>query len=497
MGARDPRTARLRSKLLRTFSRAAPAALALVCLGGSAAHAQEGGFAWSQFQGGPGHPGTIAQAPAPPYRQLWRFMPPEGSLSAAVIADDLAIAVGQQAVFALDLATGDLTWEIPRDGGPLSTPALGTVGDRRVLVYVDGPPNDDQASSSPTVSSSPTASASPTEGGASRDAVSSDLVAIDLADRSELWRTTLDHRSRSGVTIDGERAYVADDEGTVYAIDLDGGSVTWMADAAGRVESPVAVADGNVYVAAQAQDQPRVEVLALDVQSGEPAWPRFSTSGYLASAISAGDGVVVVAVDRVVRAFGADNGRVRWESLGHGLFWPVSAPAASEGAIFAADESGGVYRIDASSGDRNWGHQTNERVVRSSPVLAGGSVIVGLGGGELAAFDPSNGDLVWTTPATPGYLGAIALSADVLVAVKGGGGPGLVTFEHDPDSSLEREVSPTVLDPAVLFGAFALAFVLAGVAVLVPFRLVRGRVGPAFTRDAEAGAQSPPEEGRR
>ncbi|HEU4356583.1 MAG TPA: PQQ-binding-like beta-propeller repeat protein [Actinomycetota bacterium] len=486
MCARDPRTARLRSKLLRTFARAAPAALVLASLGGVPALAQEGGFAWSQFQGGPDHTGTVAEAPAPPYRQLWRFTPPEGSLSAAVIVDDLTIAVGEQAVFALDLSTGSLAWEIPRDGGPLSTPALGTVGDRRVLVYLDGPTDDEPASATPT------ASASPTAGGALPDVTSSDLVAIDLADRSELWRTALDHRSRSGVTIDGERAFVADDQGTVYAVGLADGAVAWTADAAGRVESPVAAADGTVYVAAQADDQPRVEVLALDAESGEPVWPRFSTSGYLASAISAGDGVAIVAVDRVVRAFGADNGRIRWESLVHGLFWPVSAPASGEGSIVAADESGGVYRIDPASGARMWEHQTNERVVRSSPVLAGGSVIVGLGDGQLAAFDPSNGDLIWTTPATPGYLGAIALSADVIVAVKGGGGPGLVAFAHDPDASLERTVSPTVMDPAVLFGAFALAFVLVGAAILVPFRLMRGRIGPAFTRDAEGG-QGPSE----
>lgn len=491
-----PRTARLRSNLRRTFSRAALAALALLCLSGLPATAQEGGFAWSQFQGGPGHPGTAQEAPAPPYRQLWRFTPPEGALSAAVIGDDLAIAVGQRAVYALDLVTGDLAWEVPRDGGPLSPPALGAAGDRRVLVYLEGPPEDDGGSPTPTPSPSPTPSTSPTDG-ASPGAATSDLVAIDLADRSELWRTTLQRRSRSGVTIDGDRAYVADDQGTIYAVELDGGTVAWTADAAGRVESPGAVADGVVYVVAQAEDEPRVEVLALDAQSGEPVWPRFSTSGYLASAVSAGDGAVVVAVDRSVRAFGAQTGRVRWEALVHGLFWPVSAPTADADAVLVVDESGGLYRIDASDGGRTWEHQTNERIVRSSPVVAGGAVVVGLSTGELAAFDASSGDLVSTTPATPGYLGAIALSPDVLVAVKGGGGPGLVAFEHDPEAGLERRVSPTVPDAGVLVGAFALAAILAGAAILVPFRVLRGRIGPAFTReeDREAGPGSDGEDG--
>jgi hypothetical protein len=169
------------------------------------------------------------------------------------------------------------------------------------------------------------------------------------------------------------------------------------------------------------------------------------------------------------------------------LFWPLSAPTPGAGGVLVADESGGLYRIDASSGGRTWEHQTNERVVRSSPVLAGGSVVVGLATGELAAFDPATGDLVWTTPPTPGYLGTIALSPDVLVVVKGGGGPGLVAFVHDPEGTLERDVSPTVPDGGVLVGAFALAAVLAGAVILVPFRLLRGRIAPAFMRSESAG----------
>jgi hypothetical protein len=33
--------------------------------------AQETGVPWPQFQGGPGHPGALADGPAPPYRVRW------------------------------------------------------------------------------------------------------------------------------------------------------------------------------------------------------------------------------------------------------------------------------------------------------------------------------------------------------------------------------------------------------------------------------------------
>ncbi len=483
-----PRTARLRSKPIRPFSRAALAALVLACAGAWPALAQEGGFAWSQFQGGPGRPGTAADAPAPPYRQRWRFTPPVGALSGAAIADEVAVAVGEQAVYALDLADGVVAWEIPRDGGPLSYPALGASGERRILVYLDGPPGEDDASATTTPS------ASPADGATDATVSASEIVAVDLSDRSELWRTPLEHRSRSGVTIDGERAYVGDDEGTVYAVDLGDGGVAWTAKAGGVVESPPVASGGTVYVVAQPEADPRVEILALDGATGEPAWPRLSASGFLAAAAAAGDGSLLVAIDRTVRAFGAEEGGARWEARVHGYFWPASAPLSADGAVYVTDEPGGVYRMDAADGARGWEHQTNERIVRGSPVLVGPYVVVGLGSGELVAIETSTGDLVSTTPSGDGYIGAIALSGEVLVAAKGGGGPGLVAFEHDPDGSLERRVSPTVLDVGALVGRFALAFLLVGVVILVPFHLLRTRMSPAFTREDDGADAGPDEE---
>jgi len=120
----------------------------------------------------------------------------------------------------------------------------------------------------------------------SKDPVS-ELVAVDLADRSELWRTTLEDTSRSGIAIEGQRAYVADDEGGVYAIEIASGAVVWTAEAIGRVDSPPAVADGNVYVAARDVDGQQAQVLALDAETGERRWVFAPQAGAVAaSAIS-------------------------------------------------------------------------------------------------------------------------------------------------------------------------------------------------------------------
>lgn len=403
---------------------------------------------WSQFQGGPGHPGALGDAPAPPYRQAWAFRAPEGALSGAVVVGSVAITVGERAVYGVDIGTGKQVWQLNRNGGPLSMPAVGTVGAEQVLVFLDESEN-----------------------------LGTSMVGVDLSSMSERWRVPLGATASSGVTVYGASAYAADVDGTLYAVSLRAGTLLWTADTIGRVEGPVAAADGNVYVVARDPDQQRVQLLALDPQTGDPRWdfsPRVGAA--TASVPAAGSGLVVIgAADRLIRGLGADAGSERWTSLALSLFSPLSGAALESGTMVIADASGGVYRLDPTNGHELWDQQLNELVVRSSPVFAGTSVLVGLNDGRLVALDVGTGHLVWQNRPTPGLIGTIALSPDAVVAVKGGSTPGLVAFVHDPEGSLTDVPSPTEVDLAQLFGNFAVAFAGCFVVLYVPFRLLRRR----------------------
>lgn len=468
---------------VRALARAACVALVAACAlapGAALAHEQAGDVEWSQFQGGPGHPGAILEAPAPPYRERWRFRPSAGGISGAVLTGELAVAVGRDAVYGIDVASGEQAFEIPRQGGPISTPALGTVGDRLVLLYLEGPPRG-----------VPGQSPSPSPEAGTGGTRASELVAVDLADRSELWRARLDATSRSGVSVAEDLAYVGDDLGGVYAFSVDTGALVWKAEAVGRVDSPPAVADGRVYVAARNLDQRRAQVLALDARSGERRWT-FSPAGgaLVVSALSAGDGAVVLgAGDQLVRGLSGEDGSLRWHALALNLFSPASAPAYQPGNVYIADAAGGLYRLNPADGRRDWDHQTNALIVQSSPVVVGPYVVVGLGDGRLAAFDATSGDLVYESGMAPGPIGPLALSHEVLVAPTGGSQAALVAYEHDPEGVLVRVASPTIPVPPRLVGWFALAAAIVGVAVLVPFRLLAPRFGPAFTREGSVEAE--------
>jgi hypothetical protein len=218
-------------------------------------------------------------------------------------------------------------------------------------------------------------------------------------------------------------------------------------------------------------------VVALDPQSGDPRWdfsPRVGAA--TASVPAAGSGLVIIgAADRLIHGLGADGGTEHWTCLALSLFSPVSGAALDSGTLVIADASGGVYRLDPSDGHELWDNQLNELVVRSSPVVAGTTVLVGLNDGRLVALDIGTGHLIWQNRPTRGLIGSIALSPDAVVAVKGGSTPGLVALIHDPEGSLTDVASQTEIDLGKLFGNFAVAFVASVVVLYAPFRLVARR----------------------
>jgi outer membrane protein assembly factor BamB len=468
------------SRAVRVAAAAAVATAPLVLPLGAAV-AQEAPT-WSQFQGGPGHPGVLAEGPGPPYRIRWTLPAPAGdSLSGAVVAGDLAVSVGNEAVYGIDVASGAIEWRVARGGGPLSMPAIGAGPRGRILVYLDGPgPNDagaaPEGSLNPSTSSPPSGSASttgpsPSPTGPDEQPDVSTLVAVSLADRTELWRTPLGETSRSGVTIDGNHAFVGDQGGTVYAISLESGMIAWSAEMDGLVDSAVAVAAGKVIAVARNTDTAQVVVAAFDEATGERSWPALaiqanSTAG---TAPSAGGGSLFVgSADRRVRALDTQDGTELWATLALSLFSPASSLAFDDESVFAADIAGGLYRLDAADGGRLWSYHLNEVVLRSSPVVSGSSVLLGLGDGRLVAVDVVSGHLVWESAQSPGLVGTIALSRDAVVAVKGGRDAGLIAFEHDPRGVLVDVPSPTQLDAGTTLTRWSLAAVIVFAVAFLP-----------------------------
>ena len=173
-------------------------------------------------------------------------------------------------------------------------------------------------------------------------------------------------------------------------------------------------------------------------------------------------------------ALDTTTGVLRWKQFVRGDFSPNSAPAYSGGALFVADQEGGLYRFDARSGKRRWDYQFSDFAVRGSPVVVGQMVLHGLDGGTVAAVSVSTGHLRWQTRSRLGPIGPVTPAGDVLLVPVQGTDGGMIGFRHDATGSLIDEPSPSSFRPSVALRNYAVAFALTSLVLLGLFRYVLG-----------------------
>ena len=449
-----------------------------------------------------------------PLKEAWHLDVPAGGpnhqfgLSEPILAGEMVIAASPTEVIGVDVSSGQRAWSVPREYGPSVSPALATVGGKQVVVFTEGfgsnPPGSTPSASTPGVTASSTV-VSPTSSDTSSPGVSgsaaastpsgsfdSHFAAFDLGTRRLLWEpVALARVSRTGVTVDGDTAFVGDNAGTVSAIDLATGHVRWTHATSGYLDTALAASSGKLFVTVQGSRTTPAAIVALNETDGSQAWRYEAGRDVLVSAPSVGAGAVLAAFAGLqassVRAIDASTGVVRWESPVNNVPTPFGAPAVTTDGVVGLDVNAQAYRFDLATGDRMWDFALNEPAIRTSPVVSGGQVLVATSAGTLAALDAGTGELVWRTASAGDLLRDPLVTSDLVVLVRGGAHPGLVAFTHDPAGALERVPSPTTLDPVKLFGAFVLAAVPLAALLVLSGRWLLARSGPAF--DESAGAE--------
>ncbi len=478
----------------------------MAVMGPASASGIQSSSGWTQFQGDATHAGAVADAAPPPYRQAWALPVAPGGpdrqfgLSAPVIdpSADTAVGVGPDQVIGVDLGTGSQSFELRRVFGPSVSSAFAAVNGKTAIVYTQG-----WGDQTPTASSSPSGSSAPSPSAASAGPPGiSQMVAVDLATRRRLWDPVALAAGatvrpiRTGVTVSGDTAYVADSGGTVFAVDLVTGKLRWTEPAGGQVATAVAVSGDIVVVTTQGTRTVAPAVVGMKVSDGSVAW-RYDgepVGALAAGAVVSGEVVYVVFSDGNVRALGLSDGAERWTSRINAPVLPTGGLAVAGDGVFVLDIVGQLYRFSTADGARVWDFALNQPSFGAPPVVAGGHVLVGTNAGNLAAIDVGSGHLVWESGASDGLLRGFAPTADLIVAVKGGHGAGLVAYRHDDAGALIDVASPTVFDAGTNAVNFAAAAIPLFVLALVGGRLLSRRMGPAFIFDDDA-ASDPIEDG--
>jgi len=179
-----------------------------------------------------------------------------------------------------------------------------------------------------------------------------EIVALEVGNGRVRWKTHIGASETSPVIV-GNRLYVGDWQGKVYAIDARTGHIEWTAHTGGAVKSGVAVSGNRLYVGSY---------------------------------------------DGHVYAFNARNGRRLWRAsgdsrlFGHGRFY--STPSAAYGRVYIGSTDGKVYSFGATSGKRRWSHSTGGYVY-GSPAIWNQLVLIGSYSHTFYAFDAATGDIKW------------------------------------------------------------------------------------------------------
>lgn len=374
---------------------------------------------WPQFQGTGAHAGVSGfEDPAPGLTRVWTFPMPQDELqlSGAILVGDLAITLGREAVFGIDVSSGELRWTLPRatgEAGLAPLPAVAIVDEVPVLLFLEGRAEGEDSA----------------------------LVAYSLVEEEpeHLWTQPLNDTSVGSVTVDGDMAFVGDVSGNAYGIRIvpepredlgppssggvgtpeespspsesasevppespsasasevptstagigspsgpstpaptgtspaeqpetpgEQGLIEWFVAAGGVVEAALATGDGVVYVVARDNATGRVGLTALESETGDPVWsqpysPRVP-GGFLSPPTLGEDALYFGTADFLLGAYvhrvDLDSGTSDWSTHLRSV-WLPTLPAALDGdALLAVATTGAesaVFRVDAQTGRRS------------------------------------------------------------------------------------------------------------------------------------------------
>ena len=155
-------------------------------------------------------------------------------------------------------------------------------------------------------------------------------------------------------------------------------------------------------------------VALLDTQTGRDIW-RVSLKVPISAGVGS-DGKVLAVVTKANEVVALQNGRELWRQKLNAQVFTAPFVAGERVFVLAADRS--VNAFDGQTGRKLWSQQRpNEALIlRQSGVMlaVGNTLVVGLSG-RLAGLDPSNGNIQWEAPiATPRGINDIERLVDLV-----------------------------------------------------------------------------------
>ena len=301
--------------------------------------------------------------------------------------------------------------------------------------------------------------------------------AFDAATGAKIWSTEIEvkgdgesSRFGGGASVLENVLYATNGVGDVVALNVADGSQIWKVRPAGPLRGSPTISNGNVYV--MTQDN---QIYALSMVDGSVQWNEAGTLGlagiFGVAAPAAGQGTVVAGYSSgELTAYRYENGRTLWNdalartsiSTSVATLSDIDAdPVIDRGRVFALGQGGRMAAYELVTGQRVW--ELNIAGI-ATPVVAGEWVFVLTDDAKLLCIARPNGKvrwisqlasfrneekkkdpINWTGPVLAGNRLIVASTQGDVMSISPGEGSSQTLFELDDGVSLPPIVAGGML----------------------------------------------------
>jgi len=243
------------------------------------------------------------------------------------------------------------------------------------------------------------------------------VLGFGVRDGTQVFRYSCEREVETAPINDGDRLYIASNNGCLRCISLNTGRQHWECQTPAGVVSPLAIVGTLLYALTI-----RGHLLAIDTTEGEVRW-QWRGSGAAQSGIAVDDTTVYVATaDGCVTALNRRTGAVHWRrSLEYGVIGQLAVVADT---LILVAFDGSVHALSSQTGDQRWRASVGACV--AGPEIMDSGVLVGDKNGTVHAFERKMGKKQWDTslensisvkPAVAGEQANVLTDAGQLVSL--------------------------------------------------------------------------------
>ena len=235
------------------------------------------------------------------------------------------------------------------------------------------------------------------------------------ADPRPQWRTGAGRWVRGAIAIGTSVVALGTTDRSVVLLERATGKLIWRHRVPGTVSGGPLIAGSRVFAATQAVPDGRV--LAIELRTGKRLWT--ARTGGVSPPLALADSLIVAVTDEgQVLGLDPTTGARRWRrTVGRAArATPVPTPAG----IAVATLGDSLFLLDAATGAVRAARPTPGTVI-GTPATDGRRLFFGTTSGHLVAVSLPTLDVLWDRSVDDAVYGAVALQADTLLALTGGG----------------------------------------------------------------------------